>query len=179
MLIYLSLIDTPNEKSKFEQVYYAYRHTMKYVAFNILKDDKLAEDALQEAFLRIAKNFTKINQEICPQTKAFVVIIIRNISLTMLAKETKQSHVDIDVDDYISNSRTDNLESYSYSKIVACIRALPSIYSDVLALKLVYEYSTKEIALMLKLSDETVKKRIQRGIVILQEALKKEGITGE
>ncbi|NCC06606.1 MAG: hypothetical protein EOM30_00855 [Clostridia bacterium] len=71
MLIYLSLIDTPNEKSKFERVYYAYRHTMKSVAFNILKDDKLAEDALQEAFIRIAKNFTKINQEICPLTQGF------------------------------------------------------------------------------------------------------------
>ena len=179
MLIYLSLIDTPEEKSKFEKLYYAYRYTMKYVAFNILKDDKLSEDALQEAFIRIAKNISKINQEICPQTKAFVVIIIRNVALTMLSKETKKSYADIDVDDFISNSQTDSLESYNCSKIVECIKALPSIYSDILTLKLVYEYSAKEISLLLKLPDETVKKRIQRGLVILQEALKKEGITGE
>lgn len=38
MLIYLNLLDTEEEKSKFEQIYNYYRQIMFYVAKGILKD---------------------------------------------------------------------------------------------------------------------------------------------
>ena len=64
MLFYLSLIDTEEEKSKFEQLYHLYRYTMLHVAVSILKETQLAEDAVHEAFIRIAKNLHKIVEEI-------------------------------------------------------------------------------------------------------------------
>ena len=60
--LYLSLIDTPSDKTKFILLYEKYRRLMHYTAKEILKSDKLAEEAVQEAFIRIAKNFNKINQ---------------------------------------------------------------------------------------------------------------------
>ena len=52
------------------------------------------------------------------------------------------------------------------------IRELPAIYRDVLLLFFVDGYETKEIAEFLGLRRETVKKRLQRGRVILQERLR-------
>lgn len=72
--IFLMMLDTEDEKSRFVQLYHQYRKLMHYEAKRILKDDHLAEDAVQEAFLRIAKNFHKVGEIFCPQTKNFTVI---------------------------------------------------------------------------------------------------------
>ena len=58
--LYLTLIDSEEDKKKFVQFYEAYRGLMHYTANRILQDDFAAEDAVQEAFLRIAKNFHKV-----------------------------------------------------------------------------------------------------------------------
>ena len=48
-----------------------------------------AEDAVQESFLRMIKNFHKIGEISCPQTKRFVVIIVRNAARNLLVKENR------------------------------------------------------------------------------------------
>ena len=53
LLYYLSLVDTEEEKSKLENLYYEYKALMKYIAFNILGDNGLAEDAVHEAFIKL------------------------------------------------------------------------------------------------------------------------------
>ena len=85
--LFLILIDDECDKARFADFYDRYKTLMFYVAKGILKDDCLAEDAVQEAFLRVAKNFHKINEVSCPQTRNFAVIITRNISLNMLKKK--------------------------------------------------------------------------------------------
>ena len=50
MLMYLSILDTQDEKEKFTEVYEQYQHFCWYVANQMLGDDHLAEDAVQETF---------------------------------------------------------------------------------------------------------------------------------
>lgn len=99
MLIYLSLIDTEEEKNKFEQIYYKYKQLLFYVANKILNDEYLSEDAVHETFIKIAENISNISEAICPQTKSYIVIIVRNISLNILKKQ--KSYLDIDEYDEI------------------------------------------------------------------------------
>lgn len=176
MLIYLSLLDTPEEKYKFEEVYNTYKHTMLYVANGILKDEQLAEDAVHEAFIRTAKNLHKISEVSCPQTKSFLVIIVRNVSLTMLKgihqyevsynefDETLQS--ELILDDSI-------LEETNIEIIISEILSLPNIYKDVIYLECIDRLSNKEISEVLKITKEAAKKRSQRGKKILIENLQK------
>ena len=49
MLIYLQMIDTPEERSKFELLYREYRGLMFHVANRILENDQDAEDAVHQA----------------------------------------------------------------------------------------------------------------------------------
>ncbi len=59
MLFYLSLLDTEEEKSKFEQLYYQYRKLMYLCAWEVLRDEQLAEDAVHEAFIKLTKYLKK------------------------------------------------------------------------------------------------------------------------
>ena len=44
--LYLALVDE-EQKDKFEQVYYKYRNLLYYVAYEILQNERDAEDAVQ------------------------------------------------------------------------------------------------------------------------------------
>jgi RNA polymerase sigma-70 factor (ECF subfamily) len=46
MLLYLQMLETPEEKSLFEQIYLEYRGLMYHVAYEILHNDQDAEDAV-------------------------------------------------------------------------------------------------------------------------------------
>ncbi len=174
MLVYLNLIDTEEEKSKFEQIYYNYRHTMFYVAKGILKDDYLSEDAVHNALINIAKNMDKINDIKSNRTKGYVTVIVRNISFNMI----KQQNKIVDIEEFEENMTDDlSLEDEVLSKlsvdyIVAEIINLPAIYKDVLYLSYVEDLNTQEISSLINISNEAVKKRLQRGRKILLENLK-------
>lgn len=176
MLIYLQMLDTPEEKSKFETLYYTYRRIMLHTAMQILKDHQLAEDAVQEAFMRLVKNFSKIGQVDCPRTRLFTVIIVRNISLTMRAKQQNQILVEVP-DTTVSaeyDLETEVLGRIAYEEVLAAIQELPLIYRDILYLQCVEEYKLTEISKLIGIGTETVKKRAQRGRKILLEQLTKE-----
>ena len=57
MIIYLSMIDTPEDRSKFERLYIEYRDVMYHVAYKILNNEQDAEDAVHQAFVKIAEKF--------------------------------------------------------------------------------------------------------------------------
>ena len=81
MLIYMMMLETPEEKSLFEQIYLEYRGLMFHVAYEILHNEQDAEDAVHQAFVKIAENIKKIDTPVCPKTHSYVVTIVTpNIS---------------------------------------------------------------------------------------------------
>ncbi len=61
-MMILMIVDEPEEKRKFLILYETYRYLMLKVAVDILHDYQLAEDAVQEAFVRVAKHMEQIGQ---------------------------------------------------------------------------------------------------------------------
>ena len=61
MIIYLQMIDAPEDKHKFEILYMKYRGLMFYIANQILTNKQDAEDAVHTAFVSIAENIQKID----------------------------------------------------------------------------------------------------------------------
>ena len=53
MLVYLAMIPTEEGRNKFALLYWEYRDLMFYLALRILGSQQDAEDAVQEALLRI------------------------------------------------------------------------------------------------------------------------------
>ena len=179
--LYLTLIEEESDKIRFEAAYWEYRDLMFYVAKQILQDDHLAEDAVQEAFLRIARNFAKVGDVESMKTKNFFAMITKNVALSHLEAEqkhwSKRSTDEEDGEEHSADkiSVPDSaFESYSYGRLLDAVRSLPERYGQVLYLLGVYEYSIKETANLLGLSTETVKKRAQRGRKLLAKLLAEE-----
>ena len=84
MLIYIQMIASDEDKSKFEQIYLTYRKLMFFVARSILKNDADAEDAVHTAFVSIIAHLEKISEINCPETKAFAVIVAECKALDIL-----------------------------------------------------------------------------------------------
>ena len=83
MLIYMMMLETPEEKSKFEQLYLEYKGLMFHVAYEILHNEQDAEDAVHQAFVKIAENIKKIDDPICPKTHSYVVTIVENKAIDL------------------------------------------------------------------------------------------------
>ena len=74
--LYLGIIETQEEKDKFEQIYLKYRKLMLYVSYQILKDGHLAEDAVHNAFLNIIDHLDQIGEIDCHKTKGFCIVVV-------------------------------------------------------------------------------------------------------
>lgn len=196
--LYLQLLDTEKEKADFELLYERYRRLMHWVAKGILHDDELAEDAVHEAFLRVIKNFHKIHEISCPQTRNFVVIIVRNAAISMLAKEKKQTHKfaasepedaehglkyssatsdvisENDGLDWesITNGIDETTAALMHKELYSIIYSLPNWAAEVLLLSAVYGFTLREISAVCGISEAAARKRIQRARNLLTEKLK-------
>ena len=158
-----------------EELYLKYRQLMFYVANEILNDVQLSEDAVQEAFIRISKNMNKIDNDNQVRTKAFLVTVVRNVALTMLKKENHyydfSEYQDLIVDKQeVEKNVLDRMEVKVY---ISAITKLSEKYRDILYLHCVQEYTVSEISKLLQLSQEVVKKRIQRGRKKILKDIKK------
>lgn len=159
---YLSLLDTAEDKSKFEELYNLYRQDMYKTAYCILKNHYEAEDAVHEAFMIVVKNINKITQVNCPRTRGYLIIIVKNLALKIYNKRKRTESIDdnendsdADIEDYVI-SRID------CKKLAELLLKLPEEYYQVLYLNVYMELDIADIAVNLGITYENAKKRLQR-----------------
>ena len=173
MLIYLSLLDSEEEISKFELIYSTYKKQMYYTANNILKDSHLAEDAVHNAFLRIINNLEKIEDVNSHKTKGLIVIIVKNVSIDIYRKNKKERDNTIFIDDLDDINGYDEINKNDIGDLEIAISKLPENYKQVFLLKFSHELTDNEISEILDIKPDNVRKRISRGREKLKNILKK------
>lgn len=89
MIIYLQMIESDEDKSKFEQLYIMYKGLMFHVAMKILKNEFDAEDAVHQAFLSLIENLKKKSDVKCPKTRAYIVIITERKAIDIIRSRSK------------------------------------------------------------------------------------------
>lgn len=174
MLIYLAMIEGPEERSKFEQIYEKYRALMFYRARQILGDDRDAEDAVHEAFVRVANHIEKISDPECPKTRALVVIIVERISINEYNRKKRRGRLPLAEELLPGEDRMEALEEGS--AVARAIAALPPRYRELILLKHWQGYSDREIAALLGMAQGNVARTLQRAKEKLRKALKDEGV---
>lgn len=176
LALYLSLIDNDEEKNKFEQIYFTYQKRMLYVANSLLHDQYESEDAVQNAFIGIARNIQKIDEVNSKRTFSYVTMAAYNSAYNLLLK-TKKSREYINIDDLntlADNSFLDNIINRDdYDTIIQAIKNMDKIYRDVLLLHYVKGLTAKQIAEILDRKSGTVTQQIVRGKKILLDILEK------
>lgn len=162
LFFYLSLLETQEEKTKFEQLYETYRKLMKYIAAGILHDEFLAEDAVHDAFLKLMRYLDDIDEIASPKTKSFVIIITESISKDLYAKRKHNQVVYLEDNESLLVQEDTCLQHFNLAMIAAKIKSLPDIYRNILILRYIHGYNSKEIAEILSLNDAVVRKRLER-----------------
>ena len=109
----------------------------------------------------------KINEIDCNKTRAFVVIIVRNISINMYRERKRRNHTPLDgMEDALSDDSQmvdEKLISIEMlSQIASKINELHPAYSDIISLKYFYFYSDNEIAKIFNITQENVRVRLYR-----------------
>ncbi|MCM1579496.1 MAG: sigma-70 family RNA polymerase sigma factor [Ruminococcus sp.] len=175
---YLILIDSQDGREKFTAVYELYGKLMFKTAALILHNESIAKETLQDCFLKIAENISIFPEVPSKRAKALAVIMARNKAVDNLKREHTEKIVPIAEDEPVSKDLTDEIMSdIGYKNLVEEIMSLDDIYSDILSLRLIYEYTVEEISSLLGIPESTVRSRIYRGRKILKEKL--EGIYNE
>lgn len=75
MFLYLAMIDSDADKSKFEILYSEYKNLMYYTANRILRNSRDAEDVVHQAFLKVIEILDTISSPRCHKTRALLVTI--------------------------------------------------------------------------------------------------------
>ena len=153
------------------QLYNLYCKAMFLVAFRYVKDKFVAEDVMQDAFIKAFKNIENYKNEVA--FGAWLKRIVINQSIDQL-KKNKLELVSIN-EEVIAKADEDDwtVESdISIEGIVEVINSLKEKYRLVLTLYLLEGYDHQEISEVLKITETTSRTHLLRGKKILKEALK-------
>jgi len=171
LLIYLAMIDSPDDQAKFERVYLQYRYLMLHVAKKILHNHQDAEDAVHQAFISIIKNIEKISAVGSPETRSYIVIITERKAIDILRRN--QRHPASALDDEMIGLDIPAPEDHP---LAAAMAKLPAHYRQALLLRYDNGFSSREIASLLGISESGVRKLLARGKKALQRQLEDEGV---
>ena len=177
LTIFIGMLDNAEAKDKLTRIYKKYYGTMLSVAKSILSDCSSAEEAVSDAIMTIIDNLYKIDETSSHKTRAYIVIIVRSRAINILNKQKR--FIDEPIEDLnLPDTNASILENLttkeSFDKIVAHIKSLPEKLSDVLYLSAVMEHSNSEIANLLKISNDAVRKRLSRAISQIKMQLAEE-----
>ena len=144
-----------------------YRGNLFVAAFQICKNREDAEDVVQDTFLQYHLNKKEYESE--EHIRAWLLRVAinkaKNVNLTFW-RRNKQT-----LEDYMEDL---TFEAKEDSDLFEAVLALPEKYRVVIHLFYYEDYSVKEIAGVMKVSESNVKARLSRGRKMLKEALKEE-----
>ena len=170
MLIYLQVIETPEDESKFTTIYEAYHDLLFYIAFERMKHIQDAEDAVHHVFMKIAENIKTI-EPVSPKTKMYVVTMIDN-RVTDVFRVRGRHPVD-SYNDELKHGFVVEMEGEDL--LTQCIMKLPEQQRMVVWLKYKQGYNLREISKMLNISLPWAQKIDQRAKKKLEELYKERG----
>lgn len=159
----LSVISDAEKAELFEMLYRKYRLVLIDDAYRIIKDFDYAQDIVQEAYYRIAKNIDRMDfrDEPLPLLRT----VTRNCAYNMYAKLKREKGI-IDLEEHNaekSRSFEDEMENRSDAELIAdFVEKMSPEYADVFTLKYVHDLPSVQIADLLDIKAATVRKRLQR-----------------
>lgn len=154
----------------FQELYNAYAKAMYNICLRMCNHAADAEDVLQEAFTQVFKNIAQLKEE---QTlSAWVKRIVVNHCLNHLRKK-KMYFEDVERVEVEEEQQIDETQhALTVANVKSAISELPEGYRTVLNLYLFEEYSHREIATMLGISESTAKTQFMRAKEKVRQIIK-------
>lgn len=177
-IIYADLIDDAGNLMRFEEIYEEYYQQMFFKAEQILQDAYEAEDAVQDAFIGIARNMKTVSTIKDESDLRYYVLRAAENAAYNRTRQTRHyaAAVPLEKAPHVSGrSFWDTIcTQMDYERLVQLISDLPQMYREVLYFHLVMEFSIPETARGLNIRLSTAKQRLVRGKKMLMQKIKEE-----
>jgi RNA polymerase sigma-70 factor (ECF subfamily) len=175
--LFIAQIEDDEDRELLTILYTQHRYTLLHVAQSLLHDHGLAEDAMQEAFLRLTMNVRRLRPD-PKQIRSFLVTITRNFAIDTLKKRNIVSM--LSWDELVYEPADDSVcvealvdEDDVFERLA---QTLPIIYSTVFLMRYKHDYSDQDIAAFLNISEAATRKRLQRAKEKITEEVIKRGV---
>lgn len=175
LTFYLSIVEDHNYDDDFEQIYYKYREMMFKVAKSHTHNYHLAEEAVQNVLIGVARNIDKIKNFDEKHLEIYLCKASKNSAFSVMRKEEQAINKTVALDN-LNEELKDNeipgetiFQNELLKMILEYIRSMDSEYSDVLTYYFLFDLTLKECSVVLQIPLSTVKTRFYKGQKMIQE----------
>jgi len=146
-------------------------------AYFITKDSHLAQDVLQETFVKAYKHMNYLEDK--GRVGAWLSTIATRTAIDMIRKR-KGTHEILSDDLTIQEKKATKVEpdtvktvemTIAQQELIKIIHEMKAEYREVILLRYIHELTIKEIALYLDLKENTVKTRLHRARHIIKDTV--------
>ncbi|WP_449038734.1 RNA polymerase sigma factor [Parabacteroides goldsteinii] len=162
----------------FERIYQMYAKRLFAYSLQFTKSQEESEEIVQDVFMRLWTNRAKIRQE--DTLRSLLFIMTKHYLINAFRTKINQP----EYEEYIQYVNEHSVDDASYqleyqefvTKFRVILKTLPETQQRVITLSKIEQFSNKEIADKLSLSEQTVKNQLSLGLKTLKEKLGSLGI---
>ena len=167
LTIYLSMLDTEQERQKMTDLYEEHKYALLNYAMTIIRNQDMAEDAVHNAFISIIAKKEKYLNLDCMDFRRSAVIIVRNKCIDILRKQKPYANKSIEeLEIFLESDEVPVYEQVIFESEYELIRkymnSIDEISKQVLLMKYILNMSYKEIGEELGMTPKHVDTRIMR-----------------
>lgn len=179
----LARLALKGDQQAFGEIVGLYQDKLYHMAYRMLGSRQEAEDAVQDAFLRVYRNLDRYDDTM--KFSTWIYRIATNLCIDRLRKRKPTYSLDADttehegLDGYSmipSDNRTPESEvllSETQQIVHKAIETLPAKYKSVMVLRYMHDLSLQEIGDVLDMPVTTIKTRVHRGREFLRKKLER------
>ena len=162
------------QRSFIERCYELYEQKMFRVALSVLHDEKLAEDAVQDAFLQLIRHkvyFGKADSDDC---KRYIIKVIKNASINIYNKRCNENRIvsySDNLEEICGDQAIEDDKNEPEAECTPLLNSLPPKYYNVVNCLVIHDYSVAETAEMLGITEANVRKRYERARKMMRQCL--------
>lgn len=173
-MIYFMLLETEEDKNRFAEIYEENYLKMYHVALGMIKNKEDAENAVHEAFLSLAENFTKYSRLSGREFTGLCVSIVKNKVIDDIRRRKHYSEDELEelvlYDEDAEHDASAMAEKKETEALVKkALEQVSEVLRETLVLKYYYELGNGEIAEIQGVSKKVVEMRLLRGKQKLKE----------
>jgi len=157
--------------STFDDFYRTTYRLFYTIAYGVLKNKELVEEAIQESYVAVYKNLDKIKLD--GNVMSYLYTIVKNKSLNILKKQKDELDIHDEKVEMVIGDR--NLKPFKDENLLNdCRKILSEQEYEVITLSVIKGFKRREIAEMTNSNINTVTWRYQQALKKLQNNLKEE-----
>lgn len=185
ILSIIATLETEEQRSFVEEIYYRYHQKMLNICMGILKNRDDAMDALSDTFVQIATHIERFMRFEGNELYGFVAVTARHMALKLYDKKNRRQLHEVsftcdndegeqvlwELPDPAADAEQLLLDKERIGELKTMLRTLTDVQQTILMYKYLYQLSNTEIAELMDLNRATVNSHVHRARLRLQQLM--------